>query len=273
MDNIEYDHKGLPNDLLTNEIVNTRRLKVTDDPVSKPSMFDIAQGKVAGMKTVFVSARNPAVGSITREDVWAAGGVLVYPTTGEQWEVLSDDVNDTSAGTGARTIKITGLDDSHNVITETVILNGTTPVSTVATNFYRPRSIEVITAGSGSANAGTITCRAVIGSDTRSLMLPDNNISQQCHYTVPAGKTAYCVTILEQINKNEDVNLEYRRTTGDNKIFKLVANSAIYQSSNFYAFQVSNSLSEKSDYKITGLSTNALAAPYIFIELIEVDND
>jgi hypothetical protein len=27
MSNIEYDHKGLPNDLLTNEIINTRRLK------------------------------------------------------------------------------------------------------------------------------------------------------------------------------------------------------------------------------------------------------
>lgn len=247
-------------------------LVIPNVPTPPPSYFDIAQGNVAGMRAVFISARNPAVGSITREDVWAAGGVLVYPTAGEQWEIVSDDANDTAAGTGAQEITITYLDDNHIEQTEVVATNGLTPVATVATDMYRPRSIEVTATGSGNANAGTIQAQAAGGGDIRSLMLPDNNVSQQCHYTVPAGKTAYCVTILEQINKSEDVDLEYRRTTGDNKTFKLVANSSIYQSSNFYPFQVSNSLSEKSDYKITALSSNVDAAPFIFIELIEVDN-
>ena len=103
-------------------------------------------------------------------------------------------------------------------------------------------------------------------------MLVSENVSMSSHYTVPAGKTTYLIAILEEINKGEDVVLEYRRTVGDSGIFITRGKSAIYQSSNRYNFTLFNALPEKSDYKVTAVSSNALAAPFTFIELLEVDD-
>jgi len=79
-------------------------------------------------------------------------------TTNAQRSISSSNANDTSAGTGARTVKITYLDATGaGPFTETVTLNGTTPVNTVATDICYIESIEVLTVGSGNSNAGTIT--------------------------------------------------------------------------------------------------------------------
>jgi tetrahydromethanopterin S-methyltransferase subunit B len=86
------------------------------------------------------------------------------PTTNAQRSVSSSSANDSSAGTGARQIKIYYLDQNANgpsleepFFTETVTLNGTTAVNTVATNICFIEKIEVVSVGSGTSNAGTIT--------------------------------------------------------------------------------------------------------------------
>ena len=42
---------------------------------------------------------------------------------------MSDDANDDVAGTGARTLRIQGLDGSYNLAEETVDMDGTTTVT------------------------------------------------------------------------------------------------------------------------------------------------
>jgi hypothetical protein len=79
-------------------------------------------------------------------------------TTGAQRSLASSNANDTAAGTGARQVKITYLDASLNgPYYETVTLNGTAAVATVATNICFIERLDVVSVGSGATNAGTIT--------------------------------------------------------------------------------------------------------------------
>lgn len=79
-------------------------------------------------------------------------------TTNAQRSMASSSANDTSAGTGARTVEITYYDSSGNgPYTETITLNGTTAVNTVATNICYIESMTVMTAGTRGTNAGKIT--------------------------------------------------------------------------------------------------------------------
>ncbi len=86
-------------------------------------------------------------------------------TSGAQRSVKSSSASDAAAGTGARTIRIAYFTlSSTGVITgplyETLTLNGTSAVLTVATNIALIESIVVLTAGSGGVPAGTISLYA-----------------------------------------------------------------------------------------------------------------
>jgi hypothetical protein len=85
-------------------------------------------------------------------------------TTNAQRSIASASTNDTAAGTGARTVKIEYLDQTGaGPFTETVTLNGTTYVNTVATNICFIEQITVLTAGSTGSNVGILTLKAATG--------------------------------------------------------------------------------------------------------------
>ena len=98
--------------------------------------------------------------------VWGVGGGTAYVqlTTGTALEAVSSSANDASAGTGARTILITGVDSSYLPFKETVTLNGVTPVALANTSVIAINSAKVLTSGSGLTNAGNVDIRAVSGS-------------------------------------------------------------------------------------------------------------
>lgn len=118
--------------------------------------------------------------------------------TNQQRSVNSTNANDTAAGTGARTIKITYFDASCNgPFTETITLNGTTAVNTVSTTIALIERIEVVTVGSGGGNAGTIqifTLAAGGGSVWGSIAISDNQTYWAHHY-VSSNKTCYIMNI------------------------------------------------------------------------------
>lgn len=79
-------------------------------------------------------------------------------TTNFTGSVVSSSANDTSAGTGARTIRITYFDQTGaGPFTEDKSLNGTSATNLVSTDHCFIDKIEVLTAGSTGTNAGTIS--------------------------------------------------------------------------------------------------------------------
>lgn len=145
----------------------------------------------------------------TRHPVWNNGGAYTYLSSADTLEVYSSSANDTSAGTGARTVEIQGLDANYNVQTETITLNGTTAVTTT-NSFLRVYRAKVITAGSGEENAGDITIETTTGSTVQAEIIATNNQTLMAIYTVPAGKTAYILNYYVSVPKDREVEAVIR---------------------------------------------------------------
>jgi len=128
---------------------------------------------------------NPDVDSgTTPELIWPVGGVMTRPTTAGVTQLVSDSVNDTSAGTGARTVLVSGLDANYLEIGEIVTMNGTTPV-TCANTYLRINLLTVQTAGSGQTNIGAITATINDGSPkTVSSIAAGYGISNVANFTI-----------------------------------------------------------------------------------------
>lgn len=168
----------------------------TLDDRSEPFELQVARGQIEGHRAVTVWGYNPDIDT-AEETVWADGGIVTLPAAAATLKVSSDSANDAAAGTGARTVTISGLDTNYDEISETVTLNGTTEVTTTK-SFRRINSMIVATAGSGNANAGNI----YIGTGTVTLGVPATiygqiyvgyNQALSASYTIPNGYTGYIV--------------------------------------------------------------------------------
>ncbi len=168
---------------------------ITQIGTSEPFELQVARGQIPGHKTIFKFGYNSDVGN-TKETIWEQGGLYAYPASATVMTISSSSTDDTSAGTGARTVEIFGLDGGYNEINEIVSLNGQTPVNTIKSYFRINRAI-VRSAGSGRANAGTIYA----GTGTVTSGVPANiyltingdgdNQTLMALWTVPAGYTAF----------------------------------------------------------------------------------
>jgi hypothetical protein len=158
--------------------------------------FDIAAGRSQGVSIVNKFGKNPDVDTGTvPEDIWENGGTYTgFPAgAAETLQVFSSSANDAAAGTGARTIRVTGLDSNYNIISETVTLNGVTPVTT-SQSFIRAHTAVVLTSGSSNTafNAGNITVRhSTTTTNIFLYMLIGTNQTNCSGYTIPAGYTGY----------------------------------------------------------------------------------
>ncbi len=157
---------------------------------NKDYLIEVGYGNVAGTQVIQQFGRNPDTDTATTpEDVWPPGGVWVPPTTGRIHDVVSDSASDTSAGTGAQTVLVKGLDASGNEQQETVTMNGVTNVPTSGT-YTMIYAFTVATAGSGESNAGIITATAQTDATVTAHMAVGVNRASQAIYQIPTGKTA-----------------------------------------------------------------------------------
>jgi len=163
---------------------------------SPPWEYLIADSQINGipqMKFGFVEGLGTSV-----EDIWSAGGTYVWPQAAATIEVLSANVNDTSAGSGARTIRVYGLDTDFNQISEDFTLNGTTVVGPSNKEFRRVYRAAVTTVGTYTGtNAGIITIRIASAGNTLAEIPATvghhgaESTTHMTHFTVPAGYTGY----------------------------------------------------------------------------------
>lgn len=152
-----------------------------------PYGLQVAKGLVPGTSGLFKFGFNADIDT-TEETVWTAGGIYVYPASALAMTIVSSSANDTAAGTGARTVTVIGLDANYVETTQTLTLNGTTPVS-IPTPLIRVYRAFVVTAGSANTAAGVINI-ANGGTTYAQIALGDNQ-TLMAVYTVPAGYTLY----------------------------------------------------------------------------------
>lgn len=203
-----------------------------------PTSIDIATGGYQGYSILNKFGRNSDIDTDTDpEDVWEGGGIYTGQPVGsaETVQVFSSDANDTSAGSGARTIRIIGLDANNLEQQEDLTLNGTTAVTSTGT-FNRVFRMVILTAGSGQQNAGIITTRHSTTTANIFGSIPiGRNQSQIAAYTVPANKTLYITHIDIKLTRSNG-------SSGSASIFVAIREpGAIYRHAK--AFEVSTSQS------------------------------
>ena len=167
---------------------------VTQVGAYEPFELQVSRGQIQGHSTVIVFGYNPDVDT-SEETIWPDGGLIPHPTAASVLKISSSSTDDASAGTGARTVYIEGVNGNFAVVSEIVILNGQTAVNTTNSYLYVNR-FYVATAGSGGANvgninAGTGTVTAGVPAVLYDIIAIGYNQRTTGHYCVPAGFTGY----------------------------------------------------------------------------------
>lgn len=178
-----------------------------------PSVWDLAAyGSLPGVSYVGLSGWNAAI-TTTFEPIWGESAAYTPLTAAMSTPYCaSSSANDTSAGSGAQTISVTGLTTSFARFTETVSMNGQTSVNLATANVLFIDKITVLTAGNGLLNAGIIQCGT--GTNTSgdpavthqylgvssATAVPAagagfGNVSASFFYGVPANSTLICKNI------------------------------------------------------------------------------
>lgn len=151
----------------------------------------VSLGYLDGVKSWRKYGKNNDIDIATvPETIWADSGLYPFQSSIYTAEVLSTDANDTSAGTGARTVRLFGLNTNFLEVTEDVIMDGATPVATTRTDWSRLDRGYVLTAGSGEVNAGDITVRLASAGATQAVILTGQGQTQQAAMTLPGNYNA-----------------------------------------------------------------------------------
>lgn len=235
-------------------------------------LIEVAKGNIPGTTVAGFAGAKPNI-TTSFETMWDIAGNFTFPTGDEAWEVLSSDADDTSAGTGARSILITGLDTNFDPVTEIVSLDGVTPVATTRTDWNRINDIFVVSSGSSENNEGTITLRVASAGATRATILPTLARSFNGFFTVPTGKVFMVLQTASFTPKGEDIVIRNRIKLDGTNTFLAGGDVSTYQNESMIAFKAIPIFAEKTDIEITAKSSNAAVSGILNIEGILVDAD
>ena len=161
--------------------------------------LEIRKGKVTGHAMVSILGHNDAQTTtrvtISPSMTTATIDQSSLDATPATVKVASTNANDTSAGTGLRTLTLKGLDTNGAAQSETITLNGQTEVTSSLT-YSAVTGWKGLTAGSGGKNDGVVW----VGTGTFTSGVPDTkffsgdigyNKGFTAYYVVPAGKTLH----------------------------------------------------------------------------------
>jgi hypothetical protein len=249
---------------------------VTRQGQFEPFGLQVSRGQIDGHSTVIVFGYNPDVDT-SEETVWPDGGTIPHPTVASVLKISSSDANDTSAGTGAQTVYIEGVDGNFNVVSETVELNGQTAVNTTNSYLY-VNSFYVATVGSGGANAGNIN--AGTGNVTSGVpaVLYDiiaigYNQRTTGHYCVPAGFTGYMTegSISAGQASGSTAVTAFLKQHGTDNILRVGAVSTVNNSDAVFSFEQPYTIPEKNcvGASAIGAANNNAVSSYFNIILIK----
>lgn len=250
---------------------------VTRQGQFEPFGLQVARGQIQGHTAVSVFGYNPDVDT-SEETVWPDGGTIPHPTTASVLSISSSSANDTSAGTGARTVYVEGLDGDYNVVSETVILNGQTAVSTVEEYLY-VNAFYVITAGSGGQNAGNInagtgTVTAGVPAVLYDIIAAGYNNRTTGHYCVPAGYTAYMVEGLFSSGQASGATsvTGFLKQHGPDGILRVGAVATVNNSAAVFMFEMPYAVPEKNCIGATAIGAAANNAVSSFFNFVLIKN-
>jgi len=232
--------------------------------VQEPYELQVSKGQVAGASSLYKFGYNPDING-TEETVWSQGGDVVWPAAAFTAFISSSSTADTSAGTGAQTVTVEGLDENYAFQSVTVNMNGQTQVQIGdASGWIRINRAFVVTAGSGGTAAGTVYIAATgvssgVPTGTIYASITDGNQTQMAVYTVPASHTLYLddlifTTAISLANNYATVKLN-TRDFGSN-VFRTKFINVLQSNELVVDFEFPLAIPEKTDIECRAVTSN-----------------
>jgi len=239
--------------------------------------LQVARGQIPGHSAISIFGYNPDVDT-TEESIWPDGGTVPHPTLASVLKISSSSADDTSAGTGARTVTIVGLDGSYNQVSESITLNGQTAVNTTNSYLY-VNGFYVASTGSGGANAGNINAgtgvvTAGVPAVLYDIIATGYNNRTTAHYCVPAGYTGYLTTgviTTGQVSGSTSVTA-FLKQHGQDGIVRVGAVSTLNNGSVQYDFSYPYIISEKNCVGASAIGSAANNSASAFFNIVLIKN-
>ncbi len=252
--------------------INGRLPLIDLNPAStRDFLYEVGKGNIAGHGFVLSVGENDAIGDtfINLSDI---GGTAFFATSAEDWEVVSTSADDALGGIGANVVVAVDLDSGLLEVTDTVFMNGLTPVDLPST-YLRNRLFVVGLSGSNRANVGDIILRVKGGGAERAKILAGNSVNRTGAITVQAGHTGFIVETPVITGRNNSVDARLLSFSPDTNTININGMLPVTEgTAELSSFPLG--LPEKTDYWIMakndgGGTVSALGV----ISLLEVDNN
>lgn len=167
--------------------------------------LEVSRGQVRGKRQLHKFGSNDAVGT-TAEAVWSAGGAYTGFLTGADNIRIraGGNANDTAAGSGAREVTVSILDE--NFEEQTVVLataGASASASSALTAIRSTRAFVSATGTYGGANEGDIIIETDAGTELCRISAGEGQ-TQMAIYTVPADHKLYVSRLRAQVGGNNN---------------------------------------------------------------------
>ena len=153
---------------------------------------EIVRGHIRGAYPLSVYGRVMTAGAVQNtlvRTIDGSGAVIPVPVAaGEQMSVVSTHIADADAGTGVNSLIIEYLDHNLDSAYELVVLDGTTPVNTIATDIRWIQKIYAASLGTGGLAAGEITITGVTSAVDYENMWAGQRSGDTSFFRVPRAK-------------------------------------------------------------------------------------
>jgi hypothetical protein len=217
---------------------------VTVQGAYEPFDLQIARNQIMGHDHLDLFGYSTVVGSTAMGPLWegltGSGGNYPFPASAGTISVVSASASDTAV-----TMLIQGLGASFQPITESVALNGTTPVVTTQ-SFLRINKV-ITTAGNAVGNVTFTRGATVIAQVNAGL-----GQTQMSVYTVPAGYTLYLTYFQADGNTTTTsgayMNTRLRTTLNPSGVI-LISGQTTYLTSFIIPYGVPVEVVEKTDFE------------------------
>tara|TARA_R110000868_G_scaffold175724_4_gene412919 strand:- start:1236 stop:2411 length:1176 start_codon:yes stop_codon:yes gene_type:complete len=183
----------------------------SDALVVRPSDFNLEVARSLRASTIAVNkfGRAPSGVQTTATDIWSRADatptqqIWIAPTQARVHAIVSTAVTDVAGSTGATSVTVYGLTSWTTAETsETVTLNGTTPVNTANSYVIIHRLVANASATTTApgVNLGTISATAATDGTVTAIISIAQGQTQMAIYGVPSIQTFYLKRFFASIN-------------------------------------------------------------------------
>ena len=182
-------------------------------------LIEVAKGKIKGHSLVHKFGRNDSVPNGTWEFINLLG-FTAWPLSAATTVRIKSGGNaaDDTAGNGARTVTVQGIDDSFNEVSEVIVTAGSSASSATSASFWRVHRAWVSAVGTyGAANTAAIVIENSAGGTDLIQIGTEEGQTQFSGYTVPIGKTAHLLSVFITVDgvKSADIRWSTRADIDD----------------------------------------------------------